>query len=1029
MYRSWLATACILCSLTVLPAQAQIVPDQTLGNEGSILEAGSVDRITGGAARGNNLFHSFQTFNISPGQQVYFANPAGIGTILSRVTGPGTSEILGTLGVSGDASLFLINPQGIVFGPEATLDVPGSFYATTAEAVGLGDAVFSATAPAQSQLLAVSPSTAFWRYLTPASADITNRAQLAAGGDLTLAAGRLDLAAQIASGGGLSLLAADTVQIRDTSAAPFIGFGTEELLIQGNQQVNIVALSHPDSGLYTYGDLTLRSASQVGGDAHYYSGGGFRVEGLDGELGDLYSPIDPIIRALGNVEFDNYFGSSLHIIAGGSVRFNSATITTPDPGTLGVDFLRENVQLSDGTVVAIDGGARPTLDVRAGADPDSIGISENAVLSGINPFLDTFSDGGFQLVPPNLGNNPSSADIEVGSVSFFGSGGVVLLTNQYRPNLNLTGGNITVVGNDPFNLGIRVGINTASPLLGNSGDVVLDSRQNISVIGTSISTRGENQTGDILLLAEDRVSLSGSGLGISSGAFTDISGGIGEAGSIRIAADNLDILNGARLSSSVFSGGRAGDIDLNIEDDIRVDGLGSAIFSNVESFASTDSANQAGRIRIKANSLTVSNGAFISNSIFGLGSGQAIVIDIADSILLDRGNIFSSVGDAGNGQAGDIRINTADLVVAKGSQIATTLNGTGVAGDIRIDAKESVTVQDFLSLIASGINLRGTGQGGDILITTEALDVNGGGLISSSTLSTGSAGNIVIDADGAVRLAGLGLPGVGGIFSSSLTDRGGPGGDISMAGEKLTLEAGATVSAQSQSQSDAGNIFIRLQSDLEAQDGNISTSAERSAGGQIQISGGIIFLFGDSDIVTFVESGADDGGSITINADAVIAFDDSDILSFAADGRGGDVDLGQTAFFGEDFELAASNTDPRILDGNGRVDINASGAAASGEILLPDVTFIENSLTELPDSLVNPEALVASSCIARQGDTTGSFAITGGQGLPQQPSGSQAVYQLGTVQALDESLAEPQQLYRLGDGRLVLSRHCDPTTL
>ena len=220
MYRSWLATACILCSLTVLPAQAQIVPDQTLGNEGSILEAGSVDRITGGAARGNNLFHSFQTFNISPGQQVYFANPAGIGTILSRVTGPGTSEILGTLGVSGDASLFLINPQGIVFGPEATLDVPGSFYATTAEAVGLGDAVFSATAPAQSQLLAVSPSTAFWRYLTPASADITNRAQLAAGGDLTLAAGRLDLAAQIASGGGLSLLAADTVQIRDTSAAP-----------------------------------------------------------------------------------------------------------------------------------------------------------------------------------------------------------------------------------------------------------------------------------------------------------------------------------------------------------------------------------------------------------------------------------------------------------------------------------------------------------------------------------------------------------------------------------------------------------------------------------------------------------------------------------------------------------------------------------------------------------------------------------------------------------------------------------------
>jgi filamentous hemagglutinin family protein len=120
---------------------AQIVPDNTLGAESSVVAPNPnirgipSDQIDGGATRGANLFHSFSQFNVDAGRGAYFTNPAGILNILTRVTGANRSSILGRLGVLGDANLFLINPNGIVFGQDASLDVQGSFLATTANAV------------------------------------------------------------------------------------------------------------------------------------------------------------------------------------------------------------------------------------------------------------------------------------------------------------------------------------------------------------------------------------------------------------------------------------------------------------------------------------------------------------------------------------------------------------------------------------------------------------------------------------------------------------------------------------------------------------------------------------------------------------------------------------------------------------------------------------------------------------------------------------------------------------------------------
>jgi hypothetical protein len=91
--------------------------------------------------------------------------------------------------------------------------------------------------------------------------------------------------------GDLNLLAQDTVRVRDSVTSPFIAQAGGKLLVQGNQNIDIFALNNPASGLFSGGDMVLRSTNTVGGDAHYFSGGNFRIETLDGSLGNLFSPM------------------------------------------------------------------------------------------------------------------------------------------------------------------------------------------------------------------------------------------------------------------------------------------------------------------------------------------------------------------------------------------------------------------------------------------------------------------------------------------------------------------------------------------------------------------------------------------------------------------------------------------------------------------------------------------------------------------------------------------------------------------
>ena len=163
----------------------------------------------------------------------------------------------------------------------------------------------------------------------------------------------------------------------------------------------------------------------------------------------------------------------------------------------------------------------------------------------------------------------------------------------------------------------------------------------------------------------------------------------------------------------------------------------------------------------------------------------------------------------------------------------------------------------------------------------------------------------------------------------------------------------------------------------------------------------------------------------------VVAFDDSDILARSQNANGGNITVG--AFFSE----TSSFENPPPLEGKDKVDINADGALDAGDITITDGGFIQNELAELPDSLVNIENLVLNSCVARGQENEGAISVSSSGNSRAQPGVSTATtYSTGDVRAVGanssevhwlqpgEAVIEPQVVYALSDGRLVMSRPC-----
>uniref|UniRef100_UPI0039A56BF2 filamentous hemagglutinin N-terminal domain-containing protein n=1 Tax=Nostoc piscinale TaxID=224012 RepID=UPI0039A56BF2 len=148
------AVLCAICISAVCDngVHAQVTPDGTLNTDVS-----SSYSITKGTRVGNNLFHSFSQFSVPTGSSASFENDIDIQNIFSRVTGGQVSNIDGQISAKGNANLFLLNPAGIIFGKNASLNIGGSFVATTANSIKFADgSEFSAVQGADKPLLTMS---------------------------------------------------------------------------------------------------------------------------------------------------------------------------------------------------------------------------------------------------------------------------------------------------------------------------------------------------------------------------------------------------------------------------------------------------------------------------------------------------------------------------------------------------------------------------------------------------------------------------------------------------------------------------------------------------------------------------------------------------------------------------------------------------------------------------------------------------------------------------------------------------------
>ena len=681
---------------------AQISSDGTLSTTVSTDDAVNF-LIENGDISGSNLFHSFSEFSIPNLGEAYFNNATDITNIFSRVTGGNISDIQGLIRANGTANLFLINPAGIVFGENASLDVGGSFFATTAESVVFGDDIeFSATQPQEAPLLTINITPGVQFGNNPGIIQVQgNGHNLELDDTFSPISDNRPVGLQVNSGQTLGLIGGDILIEGGNLTA---NQGRIELgSVAQSGTVNLTSTTDGFTADYTgidnFGNLSFTQESSVdvsgegSGNLHFQAG---NISVLENS-----AIISNILGAEDGGEVLVRASQSVEIIGTDAGEFPSAFFnqgeldTTGNAGDLSMEtdtFLVGNNAFISNSISGAGNGGDTTIDAR------NVQVTNGGVISGA-----TLGDG-------NGGN----------------------ITLRVEDTLTVDGdGNFSISG--IFNqVGGIDGNGNAISGNGNGGDTTIDAR-NVQITNGGVisgSTAGDGNGGNITLRVEDTLTVDGdgnfsiSGIGSQVGTIDgngNVISGNGNGGEIDISARNVQITNGAVISGATAGDGNGGNITLRVEDTLTVDGDGnfsiSGIFNQVGGIDGNGNAisgnGNGGDTTIDARNVQITNGAAISVSAFSAGDPGNLIVN-AETITLDTQGSLQAEVTAGN--QGNINLNSQFLLLRNNSNITTNAGEQATGGNIDIATVNLVALEDS-DITANAV----FGQGGNIIITAQGL--------------------------------------------------------------------------------------------------------------------------------------------------------------------------------------------------------------------------------------------------------------------------------------------------------------------
>ncbi|MBP0003878.1 MAG: S-layer family protein [Cyanobacteria bacterium SBC] len=668
--------------LSSKPAFAQIVPDNTLSISSQVTIDGKIHTIDGGTAAGTNLFHSFESFSVPAGTEAFFNNATTIENILTRVTGGNISNIDGLIRANGTANLFLLNPNGLVFGPNARLDIGGSFFGSTADSLVFENGwEFSATAPEAQPLLSVN----------------------------------VPIGLQVGSHPG---------EIRvEGPGHEFTPSGPDILFSPINRGT-------ANTGLQVNAGQTL---ALIGGNISL-EGGIVTAEGGQVELGAV---------ATGSVSLNPLQSGGFALDYNGVETFRDISLSqqaTADASGVGSG----SIQIAGGRVALID-GAIVLIQSQASHGGGDIGVTASALLTvdGTNPDGSILS--GFRTDTLAAGQS-ADITVTTRQLVVRGGGQIFSRTsstgNAGKVTVNASE-SIEVSGDSPISAVFSlIGGTTAAE--GNAGDVEISTRRLSLFNGGTIGSTsfGFGNGGNLTINVADFIELRGVAptSPLISASINSATASSGNAGNTTVNTARLTVEDGAFITSSTTVSGTSGSITINASESVEVTGVsdrspsrigasGDLLFSQetrqslgLPPFLSGDSGN----VTINTPQLTVSNGAEVSVGNEGTGFAGNLQIRANRIGLRDRGQFTAATA---SGEGGNIALQVQDsLQLRRTSQITAEAGGSGNGGNVAISA-DTIVLLEGSTISANAFE----GMGGNIEIAAQGLFLSPENSITASS--------------------------------------------------------------------------------------------------------------------------------------------------------------------------------------------------------------------------------------------------------------------------------------------------------